>query len=150
MQRWVNKSSNPNDFDDLLFPCDFCAEGVEAEVDVLVAAVDLLNVVDFGSTLGTHGGEQHGYTGTDIGRGHAPGAELELVVVAYDNGAVGVAEDDLGAHVDELVDEEQAALEHLLVYEHAALALGGDHQQNAQKVRLIMPWLLLELVLVQE
>ena len=57
------------------------------------------------------------------------------MVVAYDNGPVGVAENDLGAHINELVHEEEPALEHLLVNEHAALALGGDDEHHAQKVR---------------
>ncbi len=42
---------------------------------------------------------------------------------AGDDGAVRVAEDDPGAHADELVDEEEAALEHLLEDEHRAVRL---------------------------
>ena len=56
------------------------------------------------------------------------------MVVAHDHGAVRVAEDNLRTHVDELVGEEEAALEHLLVEEHAALRLGGHHQQHRQQV----------------
>ena len=39
------------------------------------------------------------------------------------DGPMGIAEDDPGAHRDELVDEEQAALEHLLEDEHGARGL---------------------------
>ena len=70
------------------------------------------------------GGEDHGHAGADVGRldraaleGRGPG----------DHGAVRIAEDDPGAHADELVDEEQPRLEHLLEDEEHALALrGGD------------------------
>ena len=47
---------------------------------------------------------------------------------------MGVAEDNLGTHVDELVDEEQAALEHLLVEQHGATSLGGYHDEHAEEV----------------
>ena len=46
-----------------------------------------------------------------------------------------VAEDDLRTHVDELVGEEQAALEHLLMDQDAAFGLGGRHQNNGQQIR---------------
>ena len=47
-----------------------------------------------------------------------------------------VAQDDLGAHVNQLVDEKQAALKHLLVHQHTAARLGGrdEHLQAAQVV----------------
>ena len=57
------------------------------------------------------------------------------MVVSDHHGAVRVAENDLRSHVDELVHEEQPALEHLLMDEHTALALGGHHKHHAQKVR---------------
>lgn len=43
-----------------------------------------------------------------------------LEIVAVHHHPVRVAQDDLRAHVDQFVREEQAALEHLLVDEHAA------------------------------
>lgn len=48
--------------------------------------------------------------------------------------AVGVTEDDLGPHVDQLVNEEKAALEHLLVNQHSSLGLRGHHQEDRQQV----------------
>ena len=54
--------------------------------------------------------------------------------MAHHHGAVGVAKDNLCTHVDELVDEEQAALKHLLVDEHAALGLSGNHEQHRDEV----------------
>ena len=50
-----------------------------------------------------------------------------------------VAEDDAGAHRDELVDEEQPALEHLLEDEHGPARLGrgddGDRRQVGRERR---------------
>ena len=55
--------------------------------------------------------------------------------MSYDYGAVRIAEDYLCAHVDEQVEEEKAALEHLLVDQHAARELCGHHQHYAEEVR---------------
>ena len=55
--------------------------------------------------------------------------------MAYHHRPVRVAEDNLCAHVNEAVHKEQTALEHLLVNEHASLALGGHHQHHGQQVR---------------
>ena len=113
---------------------DGCSELAEARVDILVAAVNLLDVAYNAGALGRHGGQEHGDAGADVGRAHAVAAEGEFVVVAYYNGAVGVAEYNLRAHVDEAVNEEEAALEHLLVDEHAAAALCGHNEEHAQEV----------------
>ena len=56
------------------------------------------------------------------------------MVVSDDHGAVRVAENYLGTHIDETVRKEKTALEHLLMDEHTALALGGDHQHHRQQV----------------
>jgi hypothetical protein len=45
------------------------------------------------------------------------------VVEAYDRSAMWVAEDNLSTHIDELIDKEEAALEHLLVDKHGTLRL---------------------------
>ncbi len=118
-----------------LCPGDMCAQGVEAAFDVFVAAVYLLDVVYGGGALGAHGGKEHGNTGADIGAHKACGLQGDAMIMADDNGAVRIAEDDLGAHVYEAVNEEQPALEHLLVDEDAAFALGGYDQHHGQKVR---------------
>ena len=58
---------------------------------------------------------------------------------AADDRAVRVAERDVGAHQDELVGEDQAVLEHPLVDQHRALALGrqrdGDRRQVGRERR---------------
>jgi len=126
--------------------CKFCtyqsllspyvgADGVEAVLDVGVATVDLVDMVDAAGALGTHGGDEHGDTGTDIGTGHVVVLELARVVVADDDGTVRVAEDDLGTHVNQFVHEEETTLEHLLVDQHRATCLGGHHEDDRQEVR---------------
>ena len=61
--------------------------------------------------------------------------ELSFVVVTNHNGSVWVAKNDLCAHINKLVDEEETALEHFLMDEHRTFGLRADHQQNAQQVR---------------
>ncbi len=63
------------------------------------------------------------------------------MVMSHDYGPVRVAEDDLRSHVDKLVDEKEAALEHLLVDKDAALALGRRNEHDTQQVRRkARPW----------
>ena len=112
----------------------FCSQGAESSFDVLVAAVNLSDVVDAAGAPSTHGCDEQGDTCADVGTCHASGMKLSLVVVPDDNGPVGIAEDNLCAHVDELVHEEQAAFEHFLMDEHGAFCLCADHEQDAQQV----------------
>ena len=46
-----------------------------------------------------------------------------------------VTKDNLRSHVDQLIHKEQAALEHLLMDQHATDSLGGNHQEDTQQVR---------------
>ena len=57
------------------------------------------------------------------------------MVVSYDDSTVRVAEDDLGTHIDEFIDKEQTALEHLLMNQNASLALGRHHKDHTDQVR---------------
>lgn len=50
------------------------------------------------------------------------------------DGAVWVAEDDLCAHIDEFVDEEEAAFKHFLMEEHGAACLCGHDEEYAEEV----------------
>jgi len=117
-----------------LYAFDGCTKGGESSFDVFVSAVNLLDVADHADTVGGHGGDEQGDAGADVGAGHLGAVEFHLVVVSDDDGTVRVAEDDLGAHVDEFIDEEEAAFEHLLMDEHGTFGLGGDDEQNAQQV----------------
>lgn len=56
------------------------------------------------------------------------------MVLPHDDGAVRVAEDDLCPHVYELVDEEEAALKHLLMDEHGAARLCRHDEEHGEQV----------------
>ena len=52
-----------------------------------------------------------------------------------------ITEDDLCAHVDELIDEEESAFEHLLVNQHGTFGLCGCNKEHAEQVRCeSRPW----------
>src|SRR4051794_2085776 len=110
---------------------DVRAERAEPLVDPLVAAVDLGGVADRRGALGAERGEQHRHAGADVRAGHA--LAVQLGRAGHDH-AVRVAEDDPGAHRDELVDEEQAALEHLLEDQDRPPRLGRDHDRDRRHV----------------
>ena len=63
------------------------------------------------------------------------------MVVTYDDCAVRVAEDNLGSHINQFVREEKPAFEHLLMNQHATLALRCHHEHHRKKVRSeTRPW----------
>src|SRR5664280_1856082 len=88
---------------------DACAEIAQALVDALVATVDLADVADLAATLRAQGREQHGHAGADVGRLHALATQAPR---ARDDRPMRVAHDDVRAHQDQLVREDQAVLEH--------------------------------------
>ena len=54
---------------------------------------------------------------------------------------MGITENDLCAHVDELIHKEQTALEHLLMDEHRASRLCSNNEKHRQQVgREARPW----------
>src|ERR1041384_540425 len=89
-------------------------------VDPLVAAFDLADVVDDGVPLSGHGGEEHPHPGPDVGAVDDAAAQFGG---SGDDGAVRIAQHDPCAHPDQLVDEEEPRLEHLLEHEQRALTL---------------------------
>ena len=82
-------------------------ERVQPRVDVLVTAVDLLDVVDGAGTVGAQGGGHQRHPGTDVRTGHADAPQRLLKSCPITVGAVGSQKDDLRAHVDELVHENR-------------------------------------------
>ena len=48
--------------------------------------------------------------------------------------SVWVAEDNLCAHINQLIHKEQAALKHLLVNKHCSLRLCGNHEEDRQEI----------------
>ncbi len=67
-------------------------------------------------------------------RGHADAVQAVALIKADDGGAVRVAEDNLSAHINELIHEKQARLEHLLVNEHRAFGLRSHYQKDAEQI----------------
>ena len=94
---------------------DTGAESVETDVDVFIATVDLLDVVDGAGAFGREGGDEEGDSGADVRGKHLSGSQPEFVVVSDDDGTMRIAENDLSPHVDQFVCEEETALEHLLM-----------------------------------
>ena len=113
----------------------------ESEVMNLIGSVKGRNcvimddMVDTAGTVRRHSRNEQCNARANIGGGHIVVAETHLAVMADHHGTVRVAEYDLRPHVDELVHKEQPALEHLLMYQHTPLALGGHDKHHAQKVR---------------
>jgi hypothetical protein len=112
-----------------------CTEGIKTVLNVLIAAVYLFNVTNQAGTAGTHGRYQQGDTGTNVWTGHAAAAQLALSVVTHDDGSMRVAENNLRTHVYQTVDEEQAALKHLLMKQHTATSLRSHDDKYAEQVR---------------
>ena len=106
------------------------AKGIETDVYVLVSAVDLIDVADDACSLCRHGCDEKGDTGADVRRGHLACTELISVVMSHYYCPMWIAEDDLGSHINELVDKEEAALKHLLMDQNRTLALGRHHKDH--------------------
>ena len=113
---------------------DVRPEFVESKFDVFVSSVDLRDVGDSARSTGTECSDEQGDTCTDVGACHSSGTESDAVVVSDNNGSVWVTKNDLRTHIDEFVDKEKSALEHLLVEEHTSLCLCGDDEQHREQV----------------
>src|SRR5918998_934291 len=106
-------------------------ERAQALVDPLVPAVDLADVVDLRLPLGAQRRDQDGHARADVRRGDALTPQAPW---PDDDRPVGIADRDLRAHRDELVDEEQAVLEHLLEDQDRALGLGRERHRDRGEV----------------
>src|SRR5439155_7715344 len=102
---------------------DVRAERAQPLVDALVTLVDLVGVADRRRALRAEGRDHHRHAGANVGARHALAVQARG---ARDDDAVRVTEDDPRAHRDELVDEEEPALEHLLEDEDRTSGLGRD------------------------
>ena len=105
-------------------------------VDALVAAIDLADVPDRGRALGAERGDQHRHAGADVRARQTLAVET---CRSGDHGPVRVAENDACSHRDELVDEEEPALEHLLEDENRSVRLcrgdDGDRREVGREGR---------------
>src|SRR2546430_1290975 len=90
---------------------DLRAERLKALVDALIAAVDLADAADLRLPARAEGGDEHRHAGADVGALHALAVKPAR---AADDRAMRIAQQNPSAHRDELVDEEQSVLEHLL------------------------------------
>src|SRR5262245_18052768 len=86
---------------------DSRAERLQARVDSLVAAVDLLDVADDRAALGRERRGDQGHTGADVGR--YDGRAVQAAGPDHER-AVRIAQQDTRAHRDQAVDEEEPAL----------------------------------------
>ena len=111
-----------------------CSQFIQTFLNVLIATVDLSDVGNAACTLGAHCCNEEGDTCADIRARHASGTELDLTVVSYDNGTMRIAKDDLGTHVNQLIDKEQTTLKHFLMEKNTSLCLSGNHKQNGEQV----------------
>ena len=101
---------------------------------MFVAAIDLVDMIDAGCSLGRHSRDKHRYTRADIRRSHVIMLELPHVIVTDYHSAVRVAQNNLRPHIEEFIYEEQPTLEHLLMNQYRTLSLRGYHQQHRQQI----------------
>ena len=78
---------------------NICAEQAEALVDILVAPVNLFNILDGAFAFRTQGGDQQSHPCPDIGTAHGNATQLTLTAKTNDGGAMGITQNDLGAHI---------------------------------------------------
>src|SRR5262245_7617842 len=114
-------------------PGDAGPERAQLALNVLVAAIDLLDAANDGAAVGAEGGDDEGDAGPDV-RARDPGRFASQARRPLDEGAMRVAQDHTGAHPDQPVDEEHPALVHLLVKEDGSPGLGGSDQGHAHEV----------------
>ncbi len=53
----------------------FGAEAVETFVDFLISTVDLIDILDSACAFSSQSGNQHGNSGSDVGRNHVGGVQ---------------------------------------------------------------------------
>ena len=113
---------------------DTCADSIQTTLDVAVAAVDLLDILYRADTLGTHCRDQERHSRADVGRRHLGSPQAHTVIVSDNCGAVRIAQYYLRTHIYQFVDEEQPALEHLLMNQHRTLRLRRHHEEYRQQI----------------
>src|SRR6266511_1441209 len=103
------------------------AERAQPFVDALVAPVDPADVRNRRSPFGAERCDQHRPARANVGALHPLAVELGRTC---DDDPVRIAQDHARAHVDQLVDEEEPAFEHLLEDQNRAPGLSRDDQRD--------------------
>ena len=109
-----------------------CAQVFEAFVYILVATVYLFNVLNDTFSFCTKRSNQQGYTCADIRAAHGDTPELLFAGEADYGSAVGIAENNLGAHIYQFICKEKAAFKHFLVYQYRAPCLCCHYKNYTQ------------------
>src|SRR2546422_620075 len=117
---------------DLSAPLNLRPQRSQPVVDVLVAPLDLPDVLDHRIALRRERGQQHRHAGADVGT-------LDLLPAQRrgprDHGAMRIAQNDARTHTDQLVDEKQPRLEQLFEHEQQSFALGRHDDGDGHEVR---------------
>src|SRR3954470_19605369 len=110
---------------------DARAQEPQPLIDPLVPAVDLADVPDLRLAVGAQRRDEDRHARPDVRALHP--LAVKPARAAYDR-AVRVADDHPSAHRDQLVDEVEAVLEHLLVNQDQALGLRRHRDGDAGEV----------------
>ena len=91
--------------------------------------------MDMAGTFGTHRRNQQSNAGTNIRRNHIGTTQFETIAQPNHSRPVRIAKNDLRSHVDQFVDKEETAFEHLLMDQHTADSLRRHNEEDTQSVR---------------
>lgn len=91
--------------------------------------------MDMAGTFGTHRRNQQSNAGTNIRRNHIGTTQFETIAQPDHSRPVRIAKNDLRSHVDQFVDKEETAFEHLLMDQHTADSLRRHNEEDTQQVR---------------
>ena len=113
---------------------DICTDSIQSTLNIFIAAVDLVDMVDTTGALSRHSGNKHSNTGANIRGCHIIFPQSDLMVMAYNNGSMGVTKDNLCAHINQFIHKKEAALKHFLMYQHSAFCLSGNDEYYREQI----------------
>src|SRR5262245_51746081 len=116
---------------ELVGPLDLGAKVAQSFIEPLIAAVDLLDILDLALAFGAKRSDDKAHAGADIGARKALAKEMRLT---DDDRAMRIAQDDARTHGNKLVDPEQAALEHFLMDQDGAGGLRRNDKRDRYKI----------------
>ena len=110
---------------------DFSAKGLESEVDIFIASVDLDDILDNTLAFSAKCGDEECGAGADIGAIHGLSKKIGGT---DDDGAVGVTEDNFSTHINQIVDKKEPAFKHFFKDEDCTRALSSDDEGDTGEV----------------